>query len=463
MNKKLLALLLALLMGLSAVSFAETAAPLAEEKVVLATVNGVEITKAQVESYIPMMLENQYIMDATDYQTVVTTLVRQEIMKKKIADLGFDKFSQEEEDSFMAEANKQWDDAINNYAAYFQSADTEEARLEAVKQAEEVFAAQGISKDTILEDVRYGAAFDRLNDYLLAGYEPSEDEINAMFNEVGALYQQTYENDIAQYEYMTQYSGQSSWYTPAGYRGIVHILLSVDEALLQTYQTLSAALEEQTQQAEVPVQEDETTTEPAAETTNEPVASEQEVTQEMVDQARQAILDSKKADIDMIYERLGRGESFLDLIKEYGNDPGMTQESNLAEGYAVNAQSIIYDPVFTAAAFSEKMKAVGDVSDPVVGSYGIHILQYLRDVPSGLILTDAIRQEIEDYLITVKTNEIYAQSFETWMTQENVVFNQEAIDTASKAAAEFVQSPEELPLEALPETEETPEEGEGAN
>ena len=190
---------------------------------------------------------------------------------------------------------------------------------------------------------------------------------------------------------------------------------------------------------------------------------EEALTQEMVDAARTAVLESKKEEIDLIMQRLSRGESFVDLVREYGEDPGMNDETNLKDGYAVHSQSVIYDPAFTKAAFSDKMQKVGDVSDPVVGSYGIHILQYLRDVPSGLILTDAIRQEIEDYLITVKTNEIYAQSFETWMTQENVVFNQEAIDTASKAAAEFVQSPEELPLEALPETEETPEEGEGAN
>lgn len=481
MNKKLLSLIIALILSLNVFAFAETAptqvpetetAPTQapkQEDAVLATVNGVEITKSQVENYIPIFLENQYIMDAADYQTVVTMLVRQQIMKKKIADLGFDKFSQEEEDSFIAEADQQWRTAINSYAAYFQSADTEEAKLEAVKQAEAMFAAQGITKEVILEDVRSNASFDRLNEYLLAGYVPSAEEVEAMFNEVGALYQQTYENDIAQYEYMTQYYGQTSWYTPTGYRGIVHILLQVDEVLLKNYDSLKAAFEEQSQTAEVPVEEDGTQTEtpevPAtesAEKVEQPSAvsepkTPEVVTQEMVDQARQAILDSKKEDIALIYDRLSRGESFLDLIKEYGTDPGMTVESNLEEGYPVHAQSIVYDPVFTQAAFSEKMKAVGDVSDPAVSSFGIHILYYLRDIPSGLVLTDAVHQEIEDYLITKKTNEIYAQSFEIWNTQETVVYNQEAIDEASRAAAEHAQPQEEMPLEAIPDIEGAPD------
>ncbi|MDI9520600.1 MAG: peptidylprolyl isomerase [Bacillota bacterium] len=471
MNKKLLSLIIALILSLNVIVFAETVPTQApqQEDAVLASVNGVEITKSQVEAYIPMFLEKQFIMDATDYQTVVTMLVRQEIMKKKIADLGFDKFSQEEEDSFASEADQQWEAAINSYAAYLQSADTEEAKLEAIKQAESIFEAEGIKKEDILADVRSNASFDRLNEYLLAGYAPGAEEIQTVFNEVGALYQKNYENDIPQYEYMTRFSGQTSWYTPAGYRGIVHILLHVDEALLKNYETLKAAFEEQSQTAEVPVEEDGTQDE-AAETpaTDAPDTAEQAaeasetktpevVTQEMVDQARQAIFDSKKEDIALIYDRLSRGESFLDLIKEYGTDPGMTVESNLEEGYPVHAQSIVYDPVFTQTAFSEKMKAVGDVSDPVVSSFGIHILYYLRDVPSGLILTDAVRQEIEDYLIIKKTNEVYEQSFEIWNTQETVVYNQEAIDAASKAAAELVQSPEETPLEAIPEDEDLPE------
>jgi len=232
----------------------------------------------------------------------------------------------------------------------------------------------------------------------------------------------------------------------------VHILLKPDEELLKAYSQLVAAFEEQQQAGAQPAEGE--TAEPAAASAETP----EPVTQEMVDAARQAVIDSRKADVDAIYERLGKGESFIDLIREYGEDPGMTDPATLAEGYPVHADSVVYDPVFTSAAFAEKLAAPGDVGDPVVGSFGIHILQYLRDVPSGLVMTDAIRQEIMDYLSSVKKGTAYEQAVADWMTKEAVVYNQEAIDQAIAQAQQAAQSPEEEPLEAVPgATEAAPE------
>jgi len=444
MYKKLIAVFMVLIMGLSALSsLAEAPA----EDPVLAAVNGKETTKSQVDAEIVQMLNNQFVDDETQYATVLQFMVNRELITKKIADLGFDQFTKEEEDAFLSEAQQQLDKAIETYADYYQSADSEKAREDAVAQARDSFAAQGVTVELIAQDVKNRAGLDRLNEYLLGGYEPSLEEVQSVFQEVGGMYKQQFENDIAQYEYMTQYGGQNSWFTPEGYRSVVHILLKADDALLENYKALNAAFEEQQQhQDSVPVEN-------GAEATEQPAEEKKEVTQQMLDEARQAVLDSKKADIDQIYERLNRGESFIDLIKEYGEDPGMTVPSNLEEGYAVHAQSILYDPAFTAAAFSEKMQKVGDVSDPAVSTFGIHILHYLRDLPSGLELTDAIRQEIEDYLTAKKQNEVFQQALTTWAQQEQIVYFQEAIDAATAQAQQRInpqENPEEQPLEAAP-------------
>lgn len=444
MYKKLVAVFMVLIMGLS---FLAGLAEAPAEDPVLATVDGKEIIKSQVDAEIVQMLNNQFIDDETQYATVLQFMVNRELITKKIADLGFDQFTKDEEDAFLSEAQQQLDKAVETYADYYQSADSEKAREDAVQQARDTFTAQGVTVELIAQDVKNRAGLDRLNEYLLGGYEPSEEEVQSVFQEVGGIYKQQYENDIAQYEYMTQYGGQNIWFTPEGYRSVVHILLMADDALLENYKALNAAFEEQQQhQDSVPV---ENGTEPALQPTEE----KKEVTQQMLDEARQAVLDSKKADIDQIYERLNRGESFVDLIKEYGEDPGMTVPSNLEEGYPVHAQSILYDPAFTAAAFSEKMQKVGDVSDPAVSTFGIHILHYLRDLPSGLELTDAIRQEIEDYLTAKKQNEVFQQALTAWAQQEQIVYFQEAIDAATAQAQQRLnpqENPEEQPLEAAP-------------
>lgn len=447
MIKKLLAISLCLALLLGSAALAEQ--PVLEDPV-LVTVNGQEIKKSQVDALMPQLLQQQYIGDASEYAKVLDVMVRREIMHKKVKEMGFDQFSQQEEDAFAAEAQKQWDAILAYFSDYHQSEDSEEAKAAARVQAEQELTAAGISYQSLLADVRSNAGLDRMTEHLLAGYHPSEEEIQKVFQEVGALYQQRYENDVPQYEYMTRYANQPSWYTPAGYRGIVHILLTPGEELLNKYKTLSATFEEQHNKGEVPLTDN--GTDQPAQTEEKPA---EPVTQQMVDEACQAILDAKAEEIKMITERLGRGESFLDLIKEYGEDPGMTVEANLKEGYPVNANSILYDPVFTAAAFSEKMQKPGDTSDPVVGMYGIHILHYLKDLPSGLVLTDAIRQEIEDYLLGMKQNEALNAAFQSWLPQEQVSYHQEAIDKATQEAAAHLQSPEEDPLEAVPSQEES--------
>ena len=150
----------------------------------------------------------------------------------------------------------------------------------------------------------------------------------------------------------------------------------------------------------------------------------------------------KKAESDDIYARLEKGESFEALIAEYGTDSGMTSEDTLKEGYLVHKDSIIWDPAFIAAAFSDKMNQPGDTSDPAVGNYGVHILHYLKDVPGGFVeLSEAIHEEIYTYLVSQRENQIISEALEEWQTGHEIVLNEEIIDSAkTQAASDLAQA-----------------------
>jgi hypothetical protein len=97
---------------------------------------------------------------------------------------------------------------------------------------------------------------------------------------------------------------------------------------------------------------------------------------------------------DKVYRVDASGVSFEELIGRYNTDPGMTG-SALTEGYPVHKDSITYMEEFTQGAFSDKMLAPGDISDPVVTEYGVHVLYYLRDIPEGVVeMTEEISAEI---------------------------------------------------------------------
>ena len=222
------------------------------------------------------------------------------------------------------------------------------------------------------------------------------------------------------YEYYPYYVGREPYFMPEGYRGINHILLEVDAELLQAWQDLTARLEEQNETDT----ESTETADPEATETEAPEETAEPVTQEMVDAAKQAILDSVQDKVNEIKAKLEAGAVFEDLILEYGTDPGMQDEETRNSGYAVHADSVMWDPDFTAGAM--KLEKVGDVSEPVLGQSGVHILHYLRDIPGGAVeLTDELKAELREALENEKYNTAIDELTSAWYDEAEIVWTEE--------------------------------------
>lgn len=369
------------------------------------TVNGDDISAALVMQYAEYQEANGYT-ETVDYEQAINALIEIVLVNQKIKELGLDQYTEDEKAAFMLDAQLQWDTAISEYVSYYLTEDTEEARAQAKADAEAYYGAHGYSVEVLYDQMLNNESFNRLLEHMMATGDVTvtDEEVRQAFMEYAQMDEMYFKGQIPTYEYYTQYSGYQALYVPEGYRGVTHILLQVEEELLTNYQNLAAQLEE------------EGTT----------------VTQADVDAALQAVLASRQEDMDSIYARLENGESFETLIAEFGTDPGMQDARYLAEGYPVHKESIVYDPVFTAAAFSEKMVQVGDVSDPVVGSYGIHILYYLRDLPAGVVeMTEDIRAQIYDSLLMDKQNTVVNAQMQKWVEESTVVRNEEVIASLS--------------------------------
>ena len=243
----------------------------------------------------------------------------------------------------------------------------------------------------------------------------TDQEVEDYFNALVEEDRELIGDSASMYEYYPYYMGRESYYIPEGYRGINHILLEVDSELLAAWQDLAARFEEQNEE------DTEGTDKEDTEETAEPAET---VTQEMVDAAKQAILDSVQDKIDEITAKLEAGVAFDELIQEYGTDPGMLDEATRAAGYAVHADSIMWEPNFISGAM--KLEKVGDISEPVIGSYGVHILQYLRDIPGGAVeFTDDMKAEIRETLEDEKLTAAIDEKIEPWMEEAEIVWTEE--------------------------------------
>ena len=268
----------------------------------------------------------------------------------------------------------------------------------------------------------------------------TEEEIQAAYNDTVNEEMEYVGNDAGMYEMYQNYYGYTFHYIPEGYRGITHILLKVDQELLDNWTSLSARLEESHEETE------------GTGESEEPSETEEPVTEEMVEAARQAILDSQKETLDAINAKLESGVSFEDLIAEYGTDPGMQTESNLKNGYSIHPDSIIYDAAFTKAAAA--LEKVGDVSDPVVSSFGIHILYYLRDIPAGAIeISEEEKEQLKSDIESERISLAFSEYYDQWLASSDVEW------TAEGEAWKFDQEAYDAylnPAEEEPEAEEVP-------
>jgi len=412
MWSRFLALLVALLM-IGACAVAENTDATANP--VLAVVGEREITLSEADEMAYMLYYYGYLDAYPNYAAAVSSLVDSAIIEHQIKAAGYNQFPEEEMAAFRNEAAAEWEAMLEQYIANYLTEDTEKARATLREQAISYYGAYGYTEEMVLEEMLLQEGYNVLEETLLDGYVPTEDEIQAVFQEYGAQYQEMFENDVASYEYYTNYYGYESWYTPAGYRSVLHILMDVDAKLLTAWQDAQMALDEAA----------------SAETVDEAAVA---AAQTALDNAKAAVLDSKKAELDDIYARLEKGEDIQTLIAQYNTDPGMMDAATLAEGYPVHPSSILYDMDFTAGAFQERMAIPGDWSDPVVSQFGIHVLYYLKDVPGGLLMTEEIHTDIATFLHENKLNAAYEAAIPEWTAELNIVVNDALIETVQAEA-----------------------------
>ncbi|MCR5297392.1 MAG: peptidyl-prolyl cis-trans isomerase [Clostridiales bacterium] len=403
---------------------AEEAAAAPAEDPLLVKVNGDELRESDetVQFFI-----NYYLGQVGEADDETMTLIRQysldnaityRIIMQKLDEAG-KKPTDEDFATQRVTLKNQWDEIITEMMSDMYGVGDDASEEDKTAARGDVLSYiqtyYGYTEESFIEEGVFSLPYDRAREVAGSGEPVTDEQVEAYFQDLVEEDKEMY-GDIATYEYYTQYLGQESMYIPEGYRGITHILLEVDEDLMNNWQELQAKLEEQGA-------EEEETTDAVAEETAEadatPAPTEEPVTQEMVDAAKKAILDSVQGKVDEIMAKLKDGADFEELIKEYGTDSGMDDEATRAQGYPVHKDSILYDPAFIEAATA--LEKVGDVSDPIVTQFGVHLLYYLRDIPGGATeLTDTMREEIREALQEENANEAFNTLIDGWIAGSTI-------------------------------------------
>ena len=347
-------------------------------------------------------------------QSIVEAAVEDAVIMAKAEELGLAEF----DEAAMAEMEAAAQETLNAYVEYFisnQYPDAEEVTDEMTAAAISYWKSAGTSYEAILESSIKAEVYAAVEEYILKDVAITEEDIQAeyeiMVEEAKAEYADdaTYNGDRT--------NGSAIAYNPEGYRGVKHVLVKFDDnqsALMSQLQQQISNLNAEKEAIENPAEGAEETAEARSiEQINADIAAcAAEV---------EALYSTLLPTAEEVIEKFNSGVAFDELIAQYNADPGMSAEPMASQGYAVKDGSTYWDPAFTAGAMS--IAEVGGISEPVYGSYGIHIIYYLCDIPAGEVALEEIRDTVEANALSEKENTTYNSTIDAWIDSMNVEYH----------------------------------------
>lgn len=302
-----------------------------------------------------------YLQDLALTYAIEQMLIRQDMRAQGCYD-----FDAETESWFQETGKAAYDAALQDVMDAMRTDDASDDDLMVYALA--YAKSLNVTEETYVDFYRTQYASARYYEWLIQDTPVTDADVLSAYAERITQSETLYANDVAAFE-AAMNTGAEVWYKPAGYRGILQILL------------------------------------PAEGATNEEK------------------LQSVQATVDAINARLADGESFQALMAEYSIDASFDNEAFLAAGYQVHKDSVIWEDAFVDAAFSAEMAQPGDVSLPFASDLGVHILYYLCDSPAGAVeLTEDVHTALASAIYTERYTAAQADRIQVLADAAEIVF-----------------------------------------
>ena len=444
-----LALVMAVVLMLSGCTL-NTVDPVADANQTILSVNGETVNKQTVSNavtyyqqlytqynnfYSQMGYSQQYPTDASSILEMIldqqkdSMVARQQAVKQ-----GLDQFTEEE----LSELQKQAEEAYQAQLETIKSSAlvTEKIGDELEAEAKAYAEAHGLTLDSFLEEAKNQKLLEKIEKSIKDPVTVTDEEVQAALDERVATEKSSYEADLKVFGSNLN-NGAVCYYAPAGYRYVKHILINYAEedaakitaantALTDAQAGLTSAEESESvaQNAldNAADNADKDALQKALDTAKEATAAAQEAVdaaQKAYDEAQAAAGKAIQEKVDKVYALVkADGADFDALMAEYGEDPGMKSEPGLTNGYAVCEGANYVEPFLSTAL---ALQNEGDVSEPVLTSYGSHIIKYVAAIPEGVRMTlEEARATLGDSLLENKKTEAYNAALDQWISEADI-------------------------------------------
>ncbi len=379
-----------------------------------------------------------YSYDATSAESIaaaqeeiINSYKQQLVSEAKIAELGLDQLTDEEEAKVKEDAESTYQSNLD-YIISSNYADSEMSDEEKTEAAKAELEKAGTTLDDAMKTAKESLLSDKLRQEIIKDVAVSDEEIQKDYEDRVASAKETYENNTASWTTAAN-NGTTLYYTPAGVRFVKQILVKfLDEDQTKINEANDRATQAQSDvdaaDAKISAAQETIETEgvtdedkAAAETDKTAAEAEKAAAQESLEAARKEAADALEtafanidASADEILQELEVGADWDTLMADKGQDPGMQSGITAERGYAVSADMTSFDSAFVEAAMA--LEKIGDVSGKVRGdSYGYYIIRYVGDAVEGAISLDEVKDTIQSSLLSTKQNDTYENTIQSWV------------------------------------------------
>ena len=430
-KKALLALMLVLTMVLTGCTLVQKDPEVDAAQEVLRLGDKV-ITKGEVQeqvksyqdymSYIYSMYGRSY--DASSSQALaeardaaLSSFKSEMATEAKIAELGLDQLTEEEEAQVQADGEKRFQESLE-----YQMKDNEDYEgltdEEKTAKATEELAKSEITPESSKEAARKELVEGKLRDYVIKDVTVTDEDIQKDYDEKVASAKSSYENNAGAWANAANNGTSTLYYTPAGVRYVKQILVKFteeDQTKIDTANGKITAAQAILDNADA--------------TEEEKTAAQTDLTaaQDELAAAQEAAFANLDPAADEILQQLADGADWDTLMAEKTQDPGMQSGTTAERGYAVSADMTSFDSAFVEAAMA--LEKVGDVSPKTKGaSYGYYIIKYVGDAAEGPIPLDEVKESLRESLLTTKQDEAYEAAVTSWVDEADFKVNTGVLD-----------------------------------
>lgn len=463
--RKLLCMVMAMLLAVGAMALAEEQAAPADLQAQLDAANArIAELEAEVAKYLPFYemqvvaeygddgiiwladAQEEYEGAASAYaqyglsidsyadavkQQILEGLVQQAVLDAKTVELGFNELDDETRAELEAEAAENFETYIENYKSYFAAEDAtdEEAREQTIAAMEQY----GLTQEVLTQQMIESHAEEQLYNYVTGDVTVSDEEVKAKYDSMVAEDEAAYADSDYSYNNARDNGTVITW-NPEGYRAVKHVLIKFDDEQGAQYSDLKSTLDSLNSEMAALDQPEEA---PAGEAESDEIEPEGDAEDEPEAEPRsreeiQADIGKVATEIEALYSQLlpkaqevidafNAGTDFDALIEQYNDDPGMKREPVATNGYAVAANSSSWDPAFTEGAMS--IEAPGQISAPIYGTNGIHIIYYMNDITPGAVPFEDVAEAVKAAALDEKVAQTYNDQIAAWVEEAHPVYH----------------------------------------